>query len=60
MRANIYIDIYTYAFDWQYLFDIGIEAASKIYSYALANSSEAEFEPYMKRTRSRDVDRYRG
>ncbi|MBO7402268.1 MAG: hypothetical protein J6U10_04685, partial [Lachnospiraceae bacterium] len=39
--------LWTNAFDWQYLFDIGIEAASKIYSYALANSSEAEFEPYM-------------
>ena len=39
--------LWTNAFSWQYIFDIGPEAAGKILKYASENSSETEFEPYM-------------
>ena len=38
--------LWTNAFSWQYLFNIGKDAASKIISYAKKNSSEAKYEPY--------------
>ena len=34
------------AFNYQYLFNIGEDAASKIIKYAKENSTEAEYEPY--------------
>ncbi len=39
--------LWTNAFNWQYLFNIGEDAASKIISYAKENSIEAEYEPYI-------------
>ncbi len=39
--------LWTNAFNWQYLFHIGEEAASKIINYAKENSMEAEYEPYI-------------
>lgn len=38
--------LWTNAFDWQYLFDIGEDAAGKIIKYAKENSIEAEYEAY--------------
>lgn len=38
--------LWTNAFDWQYLFDIGKEAAGKIIKYAKENSTETEYEAY--------------
>lgn len=38
--------LWTNAFDYQYLFNIGKEAAGKIISYAKGNSVEAKYEPY--------------
>lgn len=38
--------LWTNAFSYQYLFDIGEDAASKIITYAKKNSTEAEYEPY--------------
>lgn len=38
--------LWTNAFDYQYLFNIGKEAAGKIISYAKGNSAEAKYEPY--------------
>lgn len=38
--------LWTNAFSYQYLFNIGEEAASKIIRYAKGNSTEAEYEPY--------------
>lgn len=38
--------LWTNAFDYQYLFDIGEEAAGKIIKYVKENSTEAEYEPY--------------
>ena len=38
--------LWTNAFSWQYLFNIGKDAAGKIISYAKENSSEATDEPY--------------
>lgn len=40
--------LWTNAFDYQYLFDIGETAADKIIKHAKENSSEAEYEPYQK------------
>ena len=40
--------LWTNAFSYQYLFDIGEEAAFKIINYAKENSTEAEYEPYQK------------
>lgn len=37
--------LWTNAFNWQYLFNIGEDAASKIINYAKENSTEAEYEP---------------
>lgn len=38
--------LWTNAFDYQYLFNIGKEAAGKIISYAKENSAKAKYEPY--------------
>lgn len=38
--------LWTNAFGYQYLFDIGEEAAGKILQYARKNSAKAEYEPY--------------
>lgn len=38
--------LWTNAFDWQYLFNIGEDAASRIIHYAKENSTEVEYEPY--------------
>ena len=38
--------LWTNAFDWQYLFNIGGDAAGKIIKYAKENSIEAEYEAY--------------
>ncbi len=38
--------LWTNAFEWMYLYDIGEEAASEIITYARANAEEAEYEPY--------------
>lgn len=38
--------LWTNAFNYQYLFNIGKEAADKIISYAKENSAEAKYEPY--------------
>lgn len=38
--------LWTNAFNYQYLFNIGEDAASKIIKYAKENSTEAEYEPY--------------
>lgn len=39
--------LWTNAFNWQYLFNIGEDAANKIINYAKENSIEAEYEPYI-------------
>jgi len=39
--------LWTNAFSYQYLFDIGEDAAGKIIKYAKENSAEAEYEPYL-------------
>lgn len=38
--------LWTNAFSWQYLFNIGEDAAGKIIRYAKENSEETEYEPY--------------
>ena len=38
--------LWTNAFNYQYLFNIGEDAAGKIIKYAKENSTEAEYEPY--------------
>lgn len=38
--------LWTNAFDYQYLFNIGEDAAGKIIKYAKENSTEADYEPY--------------
>lgn len=38
--------LWTNAFDWQYLFKIGEDAAGKIIRYAKENSVKVEYEPY--------------
>lgn len=38
--------LWTNAFSWQYLFNIGEDAAGKIITYAKENSAETEYEPY--------------
>ncbi len=38
--------LWTNAFDYAYLYNIGKDAAGKIISHALENSKEAKFEPY--------------
>lgn len=41
--------LWTNAFSYQYLFDIGEDATGKIIKYAKENSAEAEYEPYQNR-----------
>lgn len=48
--------LWTNAFDWQYLFDIGEDAAEKIIDYAKKNSAEVEYEPYMNAIVGRIVE----
>ena len=38
--------LWTNAFNWQYLFNIGEDAAGRIIHYAKENSTEVEYEPY--------------
>ncbi len=38
--------LWTNAFSWQYLFDIGEDAAGKIIAYAKENSAETDYEAY--------------
>ena len=38
--------LWTNAFSWQYLFNIGKDAAGKIIKFTKENSSEATYEPY--------------
>jgi len=38
--------LWTNAFNYRYLFNIGEDAAGKIIEYAMKNSTEAEYEPY--------------
>lgn len=38
--------LWTNAFNYRYLFNIGEDAAGKIIEYAMNNSTEAEYEPY--------------
>ncbi len=38
--------LWTNAFSWQYLFNIGEDAAGEIITYAKENSEETEYEPY--------------
>lgn len=38
--------LWTNAFSWQYLFNIGEDAAGKIIKYSKENSTKAEYEPY--------------
>ena len=49
-KAAMYVTVdgylWTNAFNYQYLFNIGEDAASKIIKYAKENSTEAEYEPY--------------
>lgn len=49
-KAALYVTedgyLWTNAFDWQYLFYIGEEAAGKIIKYAKENSIETEYEAY--------------
>lgn len=49
-KAALYVTedgyLWTNAFDWQYLFNIGKEAAGKIIKYAKENSIETEYEAY--------------
>ena len=39
--------LWTNAFDWAYIFDIGKDTAEKIITYAKENSSPTEYEPYL-------------
>lgn len=48
--------LWTNAFSWQYLFNIGQDAAKKIIKYAKENSEQAEFEPYSKSVAGKIVD----
>lgn len=49
-KAALYVTedgyLWTNAFSWQYLFNIGEDAAGKIIKYAKENSTEAEYEAY--------------
>lgn len=49
-KVALYVTEYGYlwtnAFNWQYLFNIGEDAASRIIHYAKENSTEVEYEPY--------------
>lgn len=40
--------LWTNAFSWQYLFNIGEDAANDIIRWAKENAAEAEYEPYMR------------
>ncbi len=40
--------LWTNAFDYAYLYNIGTDAAEKIISYAMSNSTEAKSEPYRR------------
>lgn len=48
--------LWTNAFNYQYLFNIGEEAAGKIIKYAKENSVEAEYEPYQNTVTGKVVE----
>lgn len=48
--------LWTNAFDYQYLFNIGEDAAGKIIKYANENSAEAEYEPYQNTVAGKVVE----
>lgn len=48
--------LWTNAFDYQYLFNIGEDAAEKIIKYAKENSVEAEYEPYQNTVTGKVVE----
>jgi len=48
--------LWTNAFDWQYLFNIGKDAAGEIIKYAKENSEEAPYEPYRNSISGRIVE----
>lgn len=48
--------LWTNAFDYQYLFNIGEDAAGKIIKYAKENSVEAEYEPYQNTVTGKVVE----
>lgn len=48
--------LWTNAFSYQYLFNIGEDATGKIIKYAKENSTEAEYEPYQNRIAGKIVE----
>ena len=48
--------LWTNAFDYQYLFNIGEDAAGKIIKYAKENSTKAEYEPYQNTVTGKVVE----
>lgn len=48
--------LWTNAFNYQYLFNIGEDAAGKIIKYAKENSTETEYEPYQKTVAGKIVE----
>lgn len=48
--------LWTNAFSYQYLFNIGEDAAGKIIKYAKENSTETEYEPYQNTVTGKVVD----
>lgn len=48
--------LWTNAFNYQYLFNIGEDAAGKIIKYAKENSVEAEYEPYQNTVAGKVVE----
>lgn len=48
--------LWTNAFRYQYLFNIGEDAAGKIIKYAKENSTETEYEPYQKTVAGKIVE----
>ena len=48
--------LWTNAFNYAYIFDIGEDAAGKIIEYAMENSTEAEYEPYQNTVTGKVVE----
>ena len=59
-RVAMYITkdgyLWTNAFNYRYLFNIGEDAAGKIIEYAMKNSIEAEYEPYQNTVTGKVVE----
>ena len=59
-RVAMYITkdgyLWTNAFNYAYIFDIGEDAAGKIIEYAMKNSTEAEYEPYQNTVTGKVVE----